>query len=219
MFVFSNRRAPSFTSIESQISSIVNQYGNAPLGESPVNFDASQLDNVPELGPREINLDIVSPSQFQPRLDPIPIRNLELLWKWSFLGCSIDGGRSINFCRSSSFSCYGHVCYHLFGATSLCRLLLLNLYERLRLTKINKCVTNCFQTVHCFPVDILYKIHIIISYVETIYNAYMYLLFEETYLYLVWKILHVKHKFLNSQEISDLYFCLDNAFSFWNMHR
>lgn len=67
--------------MESQISSIVNQYGNAPLGESPANFDASQLDHVPELGPREINLDIVSPSQFQPRLDPIPIRNLELLWK------------------------------------------------------------------------------------------------------------------------------------------
>ncbi|XP_011417817.2 collagen alpha-1(XII) chain [Magallana gigas] len=72
-------RVPSFTSMESQISSIVNQYGNAPLGESPANFDASQLDHVPELGPREINLDIVSPSQFQPRLDPIPIRNLELL--------------------------------------------------------------------------------------------------------------------------------------------
>lgn len=71
--------------MESQISSIVNQYGNAPLGESPASFDASQLSNVPDLGPREINLDIMSPSEFPQSLDPIGFRDLELLWKKNYL--------------------------------------------------------------------------------------------------------------------------------------
>jgi hypothetical protein len=66
-------------SLENQISSIVGQYGDAPLGESPTSFDTSQLNNVPDLGPREINLDIMSPSELPNRLDPLPIRNLELL--------------------------------------------------------------------------------------------------------------------------------------------
>ncbi|XP_061169572.1 collagen alpha-1(XII) chain-like [Saccostrea echinata] len=74
----STRTSP-YLSLESQISTIVNQYGNAPLGESPSNFDSSQLSSTPDLGPREINLDIVSPTDLPARLDPLPIRNLELL--------------------------------------------------------------------------------------------------------------------------------------------